>query len=183
MKIVAKSILYLFLELVLFVAVYSWGNILLGQVGEVDACMTPEYGEFELNYLSFGWSNYFHWFYSAEGLPCRFSGFGLCCVYFFSLPFYTLLKILPFYTLLKIYGAFKMPKTIALPFSIMEIIVYMSVYLGFLFYHTDFIITFQSVLNLALGMLRIFSPLILYMLTLIYLCREIILTKPKGATK
>ena len=100
MKIVAKSILYLFLELVLFVAIYSWGNILLGQVGEVDACMTPEYGEFELNYLAFGWSNYFHWFYSAEGQPCRFSGFGLCCVYFFSLPFYTLLKI---------YGAFKMP--------------------------------------------------------------------------
>ena len=188
----------MFLELVLFVAVYSWGNILLGQVGEVDACMTPEYGEFELNYLAFGWSNYFHWFYSAEGQPCRFSGFGLCCVYFFSLPFYTLLKI---------YGAFKLPKTITLPFSIMEIIVYMSVYLWFLFYHTDFIITFQSVLNLALGMLwflfyhtdfiitfqsvlnlalgmlRIFSALILYMLTLIYLCREIILTKPKGATK
>ena len=174
MKIVAKSFLYLFVELVLFVAVYSWGNILLGQVGEVDACITPEYGEFELDYLAFGWSNYFHWFYSAEGLPCRFSGFGLCCVYFFSLPFYTLLKI---------YGAFKLPKTIALPFSIMEIIVYMSVYLGFLFYHTDFIITFQSVLNLVLGMLRIFSPLILYMLTLIYLCREKILNKPKGATK
>ena len=76
-----------------------------------------------------------------------------------------------------------MPKTIALPFSIMEIIVYMSVYLGFLFYHTDFIITFQSVLNLALGMLRIFSPLILYMFILIYLCREMILNKPKGATK
>ena len=161
MKIVAKSILYLFLELVLFVAVYSWGNILLGQVGELD-------------YLSFGWSNYFHWFYSAEGLPCRFSGFGLCCVYFFSLPFYTLLKI---------YGAFKMPKTIALPFSIMEIIVYMSVYLGFLFYHTDFIITFQSVLNLVLGVLRIFLPLILYMFILICLCREMILNKPKGATK
>ena len=49
MKIVAKSFLYLFLELVLFVAVYSWGNILLGQVGEVDACITPEYGEFELD--------------------------------------------------------------------------------------------------------------------------------------
>ena len=48
MKIVAKSILYLFLELVLFVAVYSWGNILLGQVGEADACITPEYGEFKL---------------------------------------------------------------------------------------------------------------------------------------
>ena len=76
-----------------------------------------------------------------------------------------------------------MPKTIALPFSIMEIIVYMSVYIGFLFYHTDFIITFQSVLNLVLGVLRIFLPLILYMFILICLCREMILNKPKGATK
>ena len=174
MKIVVKSILYLFLELVFFVVVYSWGNILLGQIGEADACMTPDYGEFELDYLSFGWSNYFHWFYSAEGLPCRFSGFGLCCVYFFSLPFYTLLKI---------YGSFKLPKTITFPFSIAEIVFYMFVYLGFLFYYTDFIINLQSVLNLALGIFRIFSPLVIYMFVLVYLCREMILNKQKSATK
>ena len=153
MKIVAKSILYLFLELVLFVAIYSWGNILFGQVGEVDACITPEYGEFELDYLAFGWSNYFHWFRADENLACRFTSFD---TWAFFIP------LIIFYTGLKGYGSKRWHKSVTWQIIIPEICIYLFVYLAFLFNQSGFIMTTGSFLNATLGAIMFGLPLIVY---------------------
>lgn len=117
------------------------------------------------NYLEFGWNNYFHWFRDDLDNVCRFETKNLFIYFWFVFTYYTIFKIIT----VQIF-----PVGCKLHFLIPEMIVFMLSFGLRIILDNQFEITEGSIKNAALGILYMFSPLILYMFFVYLICQLII---------
>lgn len=147
---------YLFLELLfILLVINNYGFVYLDS-GEA-ICDTTGI----TNYLEFGWNNYFHWFRNDMDQVCRFDAKSLFMNFWFILTYYTLFKVLTVYPF---------PAGCRLRFLIPEMAVYILSFGSRIITQDQFIITYGSLANAALGLIYMFLPLISCMFFVYALC-------------
>ena len=135
----AKTIkinLYLLIEIMFIGISLFWADIILSddhQSGEI--CITPAWGAPIQNYLKLGWNNYFHWFRKDENAPCRYQTYILVLFYFL---------IMPLYTGLKVYAQKHCPMMLSWKIVVLELSLYVILYLYFLLGQENLILTTSS---------------------------------------
>lgn len=109
-----------------------------------------------LNYTDFALGHYFHWFIRDN--PCRFNTIILLNHNWLLITYYALLKF---------YGARQNLNTISLRVIVLELLIYMIMYLIKITLQTNISWTLGSILNAAAGFIQLHNLFIIFALSLV----------------